>query len=1760
MNWNDNPVDLWKEIFEWYSEENIPGFISYKQKKREIHNDNFILNSRYLNFNWSNYLCGVTFSYYHENDDIYKKSIVTGDSENIINFYNPYDVIKEFYSNIHSVDIACDFNVFTGRKYYKLDDTNVKPGNRILLFENINSRDNGIYIVNNNYFLERTEDLSNEDKTFRYQLYCRSGTYGGKYFYLEPDENNEFPVDGDYINFNIGRGLLLKNIINYDLYSDNSKIIFTDVDIARKSLDKNYNLYENVELIGNSVETLTPFIIEYKDIIYKIKLSSTTEYSDFYNIDKYNIYNSNGNTHIKVSKEFPKNKNDYVNLKLFYNEIENPFIDNSYLNIYSFIKEIKNDNLITISDYIPNYILNYNFSYLSGKTINKISGETFYDFEENYYTNFTYNDGWKLDGYFNIINNSLTYNVTGNTSNNDKAIQYLWKNINSGSNVKLSFYISDIEAASPFNAKLWLSGNTSEQLIADFDSSISGQTLNEIWINSNDNYNKSYLEFDSTNITGITIDNIKFNEVINEYPIYSGITDYFGFNLLSGETNLLKNEINQNHATGFSINIEDGFVGECASFNDNSYIKLPNGIISSKENFSISLWFKTKNNGPLLGYQDTEVGNFTKHLSNPIIYIGIDGRLRCKARNFLSNRSYLYYNYPITTKEAVNDNNWHNIILTVEKSGQTYIQNAYLDAQYIGSEFNLNHENLMFNQLGASYITKNWPSSNEGWWYYKGLIDDFSLWNRPLNIEEIKFIYNFGEGSSYLGLDYLLTEGFTYDGNILTTELNRGIVLDQTDDTEDYELFNYTIKNLNYTEDNTNNYINNINNSFFNDYINLDIQYIDENTGLTSNIIKNIDDTYSDSLDYFFSDIYTNKFEGNVTGIKDKSFYAGGINESNFVPKTFLASKGERFLLRTNIDKLTQNKYNIINNYYSDFNNFFSGFTTNVINDKPLSNKCLSYYDFESKDDLITNSSLTNHNNVIEDYGIVRKSYYFDGNISYSKLEDNFFDRKLTGSTISLWFKSSTYGIILGQENYSKQNYNPLIYIGIDGVLRGGFYGVNMKGSSVIDNKWHNSIIKIDDYKQYFYLDGNLINEYPYKWNKNNFIDIEDWKINNNSENWDVDYTDSVEYSNYEFKCENSKNVLEKVNLKWKNNNEYDVNIYIDADLETSKSGNIKIYKNGNLEYTINGDDDDNISGKTFEIKPDNYLEIILSNNQNKNSLASVKINNIIYGKNVLPNNDLPITYIGRGFGFSNPSIPTLKYFYYKGNIDEFSYWNEDLSESEIKFIYNDGLSSTYRDINSVPYIRSNFNSQQNNKISIESEYFKTIENYWYKCNLDFIEFNNIDKIEMYLVNSENKIISSIKSENDSLISNDLYTFNEIDFLNSTDPSVIFESNINISGDCKLIIDIYPINVEDSKNILCSIDIFEYHDLNLIFDIKNTDKKSISNSIVVSNSGTSENILKIDNITNIVEDCFLFCKLDVLGTPIFKKEVSGEIELFEIKEDFKANISTNYKFNNHYFYYDEFKFYTGEEFLLAEGSNYDGNILISESEDQILLEESATKDLKFKTDNNYINYELQPFLYKIWTGFTEDYEIYNNFSINNNEHFNIEYYNSDSGLLLKLNFENNEILDNFKDYTYIVSGNTYLLILEKAENYLIVEKPENFNINSYVEFKNISKLGIISSLLLDNYRRYSKYKISINDIHLSKKISNKYAEIIQLNEDIKKYTTGIIYGNEDNKYIFKIFNLDDDNMDYYPVEVSKISMNGKYSFPILLENNNFNEN
>lgn len=179
-------------------------------------------------------------------------------------------------------------------------------------------------------------------------------------------------------------------------------------------------------------------------------------------------------------------------------------------------------------------------------------------------------------------------------------------------------------------------------------------------------------------------------------------------------------------------------------FNGTSqYISTANSVTTANTNTSSQgVWFKTTstNGGLLIGLGGSQTGGSWNH--DRILYMSPTGKL-----------VFGYYNNSnpcpnITTSGSYNDGNWHFVLATFSSTGgiKMYVDgNLIASNPIVGTPYGVDNHywRSAYLQMGSYWPTPpNWP------YYFSGVLDDITIYNRVLTASEVSALYSgSGEGA-----------------------------------------------------------------------------------------------------------------------------------------------------------------------------------------------------------------------------------------------------------------------------------------------------------------------------------------------------------------------------------------------------------------------------------------------------------------------------------------------------------------------------------------------------------------------------------------------------------------------------------------------------------------------------------------------------------------------------------------------------------------------------------------------------------------------------------------------------------------------------------------------------------------------------------------------------------------------------------------------------------------------------------------------------
>jgi len=347
--------------------------------------DDKLGNTKYIDldsiyFKFHKAFSGICYMYIRDIDNIYEQNMMVSDKSmtGSYNMYNEFDIIDEFFSNSHEVEVAIDKNIDLTRVYTELDKVILRSGTRVLLFNQKNKIEDGIYQINRDNILIKTDELNSPEKLFRYKVHVNAGTYLDDEFHVVGyyTQNDEYiPI------FQIFDSYIVKNKLDYNSSNEGELnglsygILFTDYNLARKVQSKNAENFDNVNLTTN-LSSINQVNLNYLDETYTIRLGNNVNSKGI--INNTSFINS-GNTYYQFTVNNTSNYQvgDYVEIRFYQiiNRIENVnYKHKGPSGSFYFISGMTNNNMyydVIDNDVIINYSDTINESYweLYGTTI-----------------------------------------------------------------------------------------------------------------------------------------------------------------------------------------------------------------------------------------------------------------------------------------------------------------------------------------------------------------------------------------------------------------------------------------------------------------------------------------------------------------------------------------------------------------------------------------------------------------------------------------------------------------------------------------------------------------------------------------------------------------------------------------------------------------------------------------------------------------------------------------------------------------------------------------------------------------------------------------------------------------------------------------------------------------------------------------------------------------------------------------------------------------------------------------------------------------------------------------------------------------------------------------------------------------------------------------------------------------------------------------------------------------------------------------------
>ncbi|MEU2263648.1 LamG-like jellyroll fold domain-containing protein [Streptomyces sp. NPDC019645] len=200
-------------------------------------------------------------------------------------------------------------------------------------------------------------------------------------------------------------------------------------------------------------------------------------------------------------------------------------------------------------------------------------------------------------------------------------------------------------------------------------------------------------------------------------------------------------------ATTGIFGVEDG---HAAQLTGTGQIAIPSRLVTDSTDVAVELWFRTSQQGVLLGLQNAPIGS-TPTDARPVLNVGADGLLRGQFWTADQPSGAT----PMKSPTTVTDNQWHHAVLTASGSSQA----LYLDGIKVGT---LNraarHLPGVHAYLGGGYANTAWMGvTTAGTYRFTGHLDEVAVYQHGLTEDQVAAHYQARTRTSTSGLAAAIT-------------------------------------------------------------------------------------------------------------------------------------------------------------------------------------------------------------------------------------------------------------------------------------------------------------------------------------------------------------------------------------------------------------------------------------------------------------------------------------------------------------------------------------------------------------------------------------------------------------------------------------------------------------------------------------------------------------------------------------------------------------------------------------------------------------------------------------------------------------------------------------------------------------------------------------------------------------------------------------------------------------------------------------------
>lgn len=226
-------------------------------------------------------------------------------------------------------------------------------------------------------------------------------------------------------------------------------------------------------------------------------------------------------------------------------------------------------------------------------------------------------------------------------------------------------------------------------------------------------------------ITQLSSLSSQLKELISRSIPTNGLVAWYPFN---GNANDESGNSNNGTVIGATLsNDRFGNSGKAYSFNGiSNYINFDSGNTSKLNvigDITLSFWFKSSQTtaGAIFSFGE-------QTFSGGGYLVGFNEGLAPIGTLAFATQAPANWHYSST---KLNDNNWHNAIITLKAATLSLYVDGKLDSQYLSALPTLSWNGLR--RIGAAnYILAG---------FYNGILDDMGIWNRALSQQEVSLLY-----------------------------------------------------------------------------------------------------------------------------------------------------------------------------------------------------------------------------------------------------------------------------------------------------------------------------------------------------------------------------------------------------------------------------------------------------------------------------------------------------------------------------------------------------------------------------------------------------------------------------------------------------------------------------------------------------------------------------------------------------------------------------------------------------------------------------------------------------------------------------------------------------------------------------------------------------------------------------------------------------------------------------------------------------------